>query len=320
LRKGIYMFEGSFGKHAKLAIPIYVVLLLLLIGTSIVSPTFRSTDNIVNVISQFTPLVIVAIGQTIVLLLAGIDLSVGSVISFATVVMALFSSSSPVNLFLSVLLALAVGAANGLINGLGIVKFNIPPLIMTLSTMSVLKGVALFLMPSPGGMVSIEFMEAMTQSWGPISVMGILVLVLYGFFFMMLSSTKTGRYIYAAGGDAASARKIGIPVTRITILGYTLSGILAAVAGIVLAARIFSGDPIVGDRYSMDSIAAVVVGGTSLFGGVGGILGTFGGAILISLTNNVLNMLNIFAYYQYIIKGVILVLALFLFQAWGRKK
>jgi ribose/xylose/arabinose/galactoside ABC-type transport system permease subunit len=314
------MLQGSFVKHAKLAIPIYIVLLLLLIITSIISPTFRSVDNIVNVISQFTPLVIVAIGQTIVLLLAGIDLSVGSVISFATVIMALFSSSSPINLFLSILFALVVGAAIGIINGLGIVKFNIPPLIMTLSTMSVLKGVALFLMPSPGGMVSMGFMEIMTQSWGTLSVMGILVLILYGFFFMMLSSTKTGRYIYAAGGDAANARKIGIPVTRITILGYTLSGVLAAVAGIVLAARIFSGDPIVGDSYSMDSIAAVVVGGTSLFGGIGGILGTFAGAILISLTNNVLNMLNVFAYYQYIVKGVILVLALFLFQAWGRKK
>jgi len=314
------VFQGSFVKHAKLAIPVYVVLFILLIVTSLISPTFRSIDNIVNVISQFTPLVIVAIGQTIVLLLAGIDLSVGSVISFSTVIMALFSNNSSSNLFLSIVLALAVGAATGIINGVGIVKFNIPPLIMTLSTMSVLKGVSLFLMPSPGGMVSSGFADAMTQSWGPLSVMGILIVVLYGFFFILLSSTKTGRYIYAVGGDAANSRKLGIPVTRITILGYTLSGILAAVAGIVLAARIFSGDPIVGDTYSMDSIAAVVVGGTSLFGGIGGIIGTFAGAILIALTNNVLNMLNVFAYYQYIVKGVILVLALFLFQIWGRKK
>ncbi len=314
------MFQGSFGKHTRLAIPVYIVLILLLIITAAVSASFRTVDNFINIISQFTPLAIVAIGQTLVLLLGGIDLSVGSVISSATVIMAMFSSSSPANLALSILIAVGVGILTGVINGLGIVKLNIPPLIMTLSTMSVIKGISLFLMPSPGGMVSVEFMEFVTQSWGIVSIMGLLVLILYGIFFMILTSTKTGRSIYATGGDLNSATKMGIPVLRTTILGYGLSGALAAVAGIMLAARIFSGDPIVGDTYSMDSVAAAVVGGTSLFGGIGGIVGTLAGAVLISLTNNILNMLNVFAYYQYIVKGVILVLALILFQLWGRKK
>lgn len=314
------MFQGSFGKHAQLALPVYIVLILLLIVTASISASFRTVDNFTNIISQFTPLAIAAIGQTLVLLLGGIDLSVGSVISFATVIMAMFSSSSPASLVLSILIAIGVGVLTGTINGLGIVKLNIPPLIMTLSTMSIIKGISLFLMPSPGGMVSVEFMEFVTQNWGIVSVMGLVVLILYGIFFMILTSTKTGRSIYATGGDLNSATKMGISVLRTTILGYGLSGALAAVAGIILSARIFSGDPVVGDTYSMDSVAAAVVGGTSLFGGIGGIIGTLAGAVLLSLTNNILNMLNVFAYYQYIIKGVILVLALFLFQLWGRKK
>lgn len=314
------MLQGSFIKHAKLAIPVYLVLVALLVVTAIISPTFRTVDNTVNVISQFAPLAIAAIGQTIILLLGGIDLSVGSVVSFATVVMAIFSDISPAHLAGSILLALAAGVATGVVNGIGIVKFKIPPLIMTLATMSVLKGVSLFLMPAPGGMVAMGFADAFALSWGPVSVMGLSVLALYGIFFIMLSSTRTGRNMYAAGGDLANARKTGIPVTKVTILGYALSGLLAAVAGIVLAARIFSGDPIVGDAYSMDSIAAAVVGGTSLLGGIGGVIGSLAGALLISLTKNVLNMLNVFAYYQYIVKGVILVLALLLFQTWGRGK
>lgn len=314
------MFHGSFGKHVQLALPVYIVLILLLIITASISASFRTVDNFANIISQFTPLAIAAIGQTLVLLLGGIDLSVGSVISFATVIMAMFSSTSPAGLVLSILIAIGVGILTGTINGLGIVTLNIPPLIMTLSTMSIIKGISLFLMPSPGGMVSVEFMEFVTQNWGIVSVMGLLVLILYGIFFMILTSTKTGRSIYATGGDLNSATKMGISVLRTTILGYGLSGALAAVAGIILSARIFSGDPVVGDTYSMDSVAAAVVGGTSLFGGIGGITGTLAGAVLLSLTNNILNMLNVFAYYQYIIKGVILVLALFLFQLWGRKK
>jgi ribose transport system permease protein len=314
------VLQGSFAKHAKLAIPVYVVLLLLLIVTSILSPTFRTVDNFINVVSQFTPLAIVALGQTIVLLLAGIDLSVGSVVSFATVVMGLYSGISTPHLYLSIFLALLAGALTGLINGWGIVKFKVPPLIMTMATMSVLKGISLILMPAPGGMVSEGLMELITLNWGPFSVFGVIVLICFGIFFFILNSTKTGRYIYATGGDEASARKTGIPVNRSIVVGYMLSGLLSAVAGILLAVRMFSGDPIVGDTYSMDSIASAVVGGTSLLGGIGGPLGTFAGAILIPLTNNVLNMLNVFAYYQYIVKGFILVLALLLFQVWGRKK
>ncbi|MDB5055818.1 MAG: transporter permease [Bacilli bacterium] len=314
------MFQGSMFKQAKLAIPVYIVLTVMLIITSILSPTFRTSDNFVNIVSQVAPLAIVAIGQTIVLLLGGIDLSLGSIISLTTVLMALCSDHGAFGLTGSLLLCLLTGAFVGLINGIGIIKFKIPPLIMTLSTMTFIKGISLYLMPSPGGRVNMAFMEFMTNEWGPVTVMGISILLLYVLFFFVLSSTKLGRYIYASGGDGEHAQKSGIPTTKIQITGYMLSGVLAAIAGILLSVRLFSGDPVVGDSYSLDSIAASVVGGISLFGGIGSIIGTFAGSFIISMTNNVLNMLNIFAYYQYIVKGLILVMALLLFQLKRRRK
>ncbi|MBN2981862.1 ABC transporter permease [Cohnella algarum] len=314
------MLQGSLSKHAKLAIPVYALLFVLLAVTSLLSPTFRTTDNFVNIVAQVAPLAIVAIGQTIALLLGGIDLSVGSVVSFSTVVMALVSDQAGFGLPGSILLCLAAGAFVGLVNGIGIVRFRIPPLIMTLSTMTIVKGAALYLLPSPGGAVHMGFMEFMTDGWGIVTVAGVLIAILYVFFFVFLSSTRTGRYIYAAGGDEVHAQKSGVPVVRIQLTGYMLSGLLAAAGGIVLSARLFSGDPVVGDAYSLDSIAAAVVGGTSLFGGIGGIIGTLAGVFIISMTNNILNMLGIFAYYQYIVKGLILVAALFFFQLKRRRR
>ena len=149
------MFQGSMLKHTKLALPVYVLLLILLTITSVLSPTFRSSDNIVNILAQVAPLAIVAIGQTIVLLLGGIDLSVGSVISLATVIMALVSDSGPFGLPGGILLCLAAGVIIGWVNGIGIVRFRIPPLIMTLSTMTIVKGISLYLLPAPGGAVSL---------------------------------------------------------------------------------------------------------------------------------------------------------------------
>ncbi|GFZ78769.1 ribose import permease protein RbsC [Paenibacillus marchantiophytorum] len=314
------MLQGSTRRQIKLSIPVYLVLTLLLIVTSILSPSFRTTGNFINIVSQVAPLAIVAIGQTIILLLGGIDLSVGSVISLSTIIMALYSDQGEFGLLGSLFFCVSIGALIGIINGVGIVKFKIPPLIMTLSTMTFVKGISLYLLPSPGGRINMAFMTFMTSEWGPVSIMGLLILFLYVLFFFILSSTKLGRYIYASGGDETHAKKSGIPFVKVQLTGYMLSGILAAVAGIVLSARIFSGDPIVGDAYSLDSVAATVVGGISLLGGIGSIVGTLAGVFIISMTNNVLNMLNIFAYYQYIVKGLILIMALLLFQLKRRRK
>lgn len=315
------MLHGSVKHHLKLAIPVYVLLLVILVLTSIFSPSFRTIGNFNNVVSQMTPIAIVALGQTVVLLLAGIDLSVGSIVSLATVIMAIISGRSELGLAEGIILSLLTGLIIGWINGVGITKLNIPPLIMTLSTMAIVQGIALYLLPAPGGDVSEGFMELMTYVSGPFSTMGILVLLLYILFFVILASTRFGRFVYATGGEENLARKSGVPHHKIQIYGYMLSGAMAALGGIVLSARIFSGDPVIGTSYSMDSITAAIVGGTSLFGGIGGVVGTFAGVILLALTNNVLNMLGVFAYYQYIIKAIILVLSIFLFQMkWGRKK
>jgi ribose transport system permease protein len=313
------MFRGSILKHAKYSVPVYVILGILILITSIISPTFRSTDNFVNIITHMAPLAVVSIGQTIVLLLGGIDLSVGSVISLSTCIMALLSSSSTVGLLESILLCFAVGAVVGVINGLGVVKLKIPPLIMTLSTMAFIKGVSLYIMPSPGGSVPEGLVMAVENNWGIINISGIIIVILYIVAIYLLGYTKIGRYFYAIGADEVSAEKTGLPSAKVKITGYMLAGLFAAVAGILLSLTMASGDPVVGDTFSLDSVAAAVVGGTSLLGGIGGVFGTLAGSFLISIINNILNMLNIFAYYQYIIKGFILVLALALFQLKRRR-
>jgi ribose/xylose/arabinose/galactoside ABC-type transport system permease subunit len=314
------MFRGSLLKNAKLSVPVYFILIILLAVTSVFSPTFRSTDNFVNIIAQVAPLALASIGQTVVLLLGGIDLSIGSVISLSTIIVASVSASSGMGLPEGILLSVAAGAAVGAVNGFGIAKLNIPPLIMTLSTMAFVKGLSLYIMPSPGGMVSDNFVMAMGNNWGIVSLSGILIIVFYAVSFFLLGGTKFGRYIYATGADEIAADKAGLPGAKVKISGYILAGIFAALAGVILAAKMASGDPVVGDTYSMDSVAASVVGGTSLMGGIGGVLGTLAGSFLISIINNILNMLNIFAYYQYIIKGLILVFALFIFQLRRRRR
>jgi ribose transport system permease protein len=135
-----------------------------------------------------------------------------------------------------------------------------------------------------------------------------------------MHQTRTGRYLYATGGNPLHARQSGLAYNRLTILSYALAGLFAALAGIILAARSFSGDPVIGDTYNMDSVAAAVVGGISLTGGIGSVVGAFAGSYILAMINNTLNMLNVFAYYQYIIKGLILVLALLVFQLKRRKK
>lgn len=312
------MIRGSAVKQARRAVPIYAILLAIVVVTALLSDRFLTSENMVNVFAQVAPLAIVALGQTIVILLAGIDLSVGSVVSMTTVILAAYSGTSGATALRGVALSLAVGLLVGAVNGLGIVKLRVPPLIMTLGTMVIVKGIALQLLPSPGGSVPYGLASLLNSSWGWVSTAGMLILFLYLVFSVLLGGTRFGRYVYASGENLEAARRSGVEVDRVTIAGYALSGLLAAAGGVLLAARIYSGDPVIGDSLSLDSVAAVVVGGTSLFGGVGGVIGTLAGSIILGICNNVLNMLGVFSFYQYIIKGIILMVALFLYQA-GRR-
>ncbi len=314
------MWQGSIGKQLKQAVPAYIILVVFIIGASIASSDFRNPVNLGNILVQSTALIIAALGQSIVLIIGGIDLSIGSVISFSTVLVATISMAIPGGAPIAVLACLGMGALVGVLNGIGCTRFNIPPMIITLSVGTLLKGVALFVMPSPGGKVSTDMMLFLTAEVEIFNVSSIIALVLCVVAFVVMHYTRTGRSMYAVGGNALHARQSGLNDVKLKILAYVMSGMLSAFAGLVLAMRIFSGDAVIGDPVSLDTVAAAVVGGLSLSGGIGTPLGALAGALILTLINNILNMLNIFSYYQYLIKGVILVAALLIFQLKRRKK
>lgn len=314
------MLEGSIKRHLKLAAPAYVLVIVMMIAASFVSPKFLTANNLKNIVSQATTLATVSIGQTIVLLLGGIDLSVGSTVSLGTVIIAKLSSIGGIGIPLSILAALTAGALIGAVNGVGIVRFKVPPMIMTISTSSLVKGVSLLWMPKSGGEVSMGMMEFFTKRFGILTVSSMLMLACYGAMFFLLHGTRPGRKAYATGNDENHARQSGICTERVIAGGYVISGVFAALAGVLLAMRIFSGDALVGDAYSMDSVASAVIGGISLSGGIGSVAGTLAGAFALGMINNVMNMMKVYAYYQYIIKGAILVFALLVFRLKRRGK
>lgn len=314
------MLNGSVKKHLKQAVPAYVILVVIVVAIAIISPTFRKVGNIRNIIAQCSVLAIAAIAQANVLFIGGIDMSISSVISFSTIMVAMFSADSGLGLVGAIVLALAVGALTGLANGIGVVKFKIPAMIITISTQVLLKGICLILMPTSGGSVNTEFAAFLKTKLGVFNISAIFALLLFAAFFVFYHYTRFGRSIYAVGNGETVAAQSGIPVGKTIIGTYMLSGMIAALAGVVLSARIATGNPLVGDSYAMDSVAAAVVGGVSMNGGIGSVIGALAGAVIMSLINNVINNMGISPYYQYITKGLILVLSLLIFQLKRRKR
>ena len=314
------MLTGSVKKHLKQAIPAYVILAAIIIIVSMISPTFRKVGNIRNIIAQTAVLAVVAIAQSNVLFIGGIDMSVSSIISFSTISVAMFSMNGTLGLVGSIALALGVGALTGLVNGIGVVKFRIPAMIITISTQAFLKGICLILMPSSGGKVLSAFSSFLKMRFGVINMSAIIALILYAIFFVFYHYSGFGRKIYAIGNGERYAAQSGIPVNRTIVITYMISGVVSAIAGLLLAARISTGNPLVGDSYAMSSVAAAVVGGISMNGGIGTVVGALSGAVIMQLINNIINNMDISPYYQYITKGLVLVLSLLIFQLKRRKR
>lgn len=304
--------SGSTTYNLRLTTPIWILTFIIICIASIASEPFRSPFNITTLLSEIAPLLLVATGQAIVILLAGVDLSVGSLMSLSTVLAASYSTIGG-NGTVNTLLILLVGLVVGAINGTGII-LGINPLIMTLSTMAIVKGMALFIMPSPGGTVAPDIMGLLMLNLGIIPFFFLLALLTTAIIWFVTSETRWGRRIYAVGFSAINASRSGINTKLITLSAYMLSGLLASIAGLALVGRIFSGDPLVGDPYTLDAITVAVLGGIALTGGKGSLLGVLPGAVLLALIDNVLNMLNVFSYYQYIAKGLILIAALCIYN------
>ncbi len=291
-----------------------IVMALVVIGVylSIMTPTFLTTGNLINVARQISINGILAVGVTFVLLTGGVDLSLGSVVALTGVVAASFAHPDGYPVVVPILLGILAGAACGATNGVFVAWGRVAPFIATLGMMTVARGLALLF---SGGRPVSNMGPAMTRIGGEVADIPIPVLILGGVAaasWLFLTQTRLGRYVYAVGGNENAARAAGISVGRVKMFAYTLCGAMAGLAGIVLAARITTGQPNAGVAYELDAIAAVVIGGTSLSGGIGGVGGTLLGALLMGVINNGLDLMNVSSYYQQIVKGCIIVGAVWL--------
>ena len=289
-----------------------LVILLVGMGLSLATDTFLSVANFTNVARQISINGILAVGVTFVLLTAGVDLSLGSVVALSGVACATFAHPGEHTVFVPIAVGLLTGAACGLLNGVLVTRGGVAPFIVTLGMMTIARGLALiFSGGRPVANMSNELTALAGDIWGiPIPVLCFAGVALAAWFF--LKNFRLGRHIYAVGGNENAARAAGVPVERVKLFAYGLCGLLTGLAGVVLAARITTGQPNAGQAYELDAIAAVVIGGTSLAGGVGTITGTLLGVLLIGVINNGLDLMGVSSYYQAVIKGVIIVGAVWL--------
>jgi ribose transport system permease protein len=300
-------------RHASTVI-VYGLILVLGVYASLLSPNFLTERNIFNVLRTAAFLGTVAIGETLVIISGGIDLSAGSVIKLAVLMSAILMDGKPENIGVAVAATLAIGAVVGLINGFLITKARIAPFIVTLGAYSILRGVSYTVTTNPVGRAAPGFLRLYDLKLGPVPLLVIFLALLIGAGIFVLRRTAFGRYLYAVGGNEQVARLSGIRVDRVKIGVYMLCSTLAAVTGLLYLARSGVGDPVVGEGAELQAITAVILGGTSLFGGQGGLVGTLGGVLLMGLTNNVLVLLNVSSWYQELIQGLIIVGAVALYK------
>ncbi len=283
----------------------YGILMVLVIMWFImlcVSPTFRTPDNAVNILRQVSVNGIISIGMTFVIMTGGIDLTVGSLIAVAGVVSGSILVANPGNVVIAILAALIVCGLFGAMNGFFVAYMKVPAFVATLAGMTIGRGFAYVYSDGKPYTLASEGFSFIGKGSVPIIIFLIIVLLSH----IMLSKMKFGRYIYATGGNIKAADASGVKVKNVLLRVYILGGVLAGIAGIVLASRTNSGQPAVGTGYETDAIAAAVIGGTSMTGGVGTIGGTLIGILIIGTLNNGLNLLDVSSYYQQIIKGLII--------------
>ena len=288
---------------------IALVLLVLIIGA--ISPEFRTVSNFLSLLRQSSINGFIAFGMTCVILTGGIDLSVGSVLALTTAFCASFiSGGMPVGL--AMILALLIGVAFGLLSGLLVTKGRLQPFIATLITMTVYRGLTMIFMDGkPISNLGDSFLLKLVGKGNlfgiPIPV--ILFLIVFAIFVFVLEKTTFGRRIYATGSNWKSAKLAGVNIDMTKMAAYAISGCMAAVSGLILLSRLGSAQPTLGDGYELDAIAAVALGGTSMNGGRGLIWKTFVGFLIIAVLNNGLNILGVSSYYQDVVKGFVILVA-----------
>ena len=291
---------------------LFVFVVLVAISTWL-SEYFLTLENVTNVLRQVSVVGILAVGVTFVVISGGVDLSVGGVAALTSVAVAMAAASQPTPVIVA--LALGIGTVIGFLNGVISLRLKLQPFIVTLATGSIAEGLAFYL--SGGNPISIEHpvVGQLGRGYvGPVPISGLvfLVVVMVGGF--VLSRTVYGYTVYALGGNEEAARLSGIPIERYRTITYTVGGALSGLGGLVLAGRIGIGDPTAGAGFglALDALTPVLIGGTNLIGGSGTMTGTFFGVLIIGMLNNILNLLNVTAYWQMVAKGAIILAAVYL--------
>ena len=293
-------------------IGILCVMVLIAVILSFMTPNFMTGNNIISVLRQISNNIFLALGMTLVIILGGIDLSVGSIVAMSGTLTVGFIVTNGMGMVPSILIALALGGAVGLFNGFVVSMFKVPAFIVTLATMNIAKGVAYIYSGGQSTRITDDAFAMIGTGYlfGVIPLPVVYMVVLILVFSIILNKTRFGTYVYAVGGNRESARLSGVPIKKVEMLVFTLAGLLSAFAGIVLASRMYSGQPKAGDGYEMDAIAACVLGGVSMSGGVGNISGTVIGAIVIGMISNGLNLIGVSSFWQLVVKGIIILVAI----------
>jgi len=289
-----------------------IALIILMAVITIINSNFLTANNLLNLLLQVTSNALIAFGMTFVILTGGIDLSVGSILALSSALTAgLLGSGMPVTL--AILISLIMGCILGMMNGLLISYGKLAPFIVTLATMTIFRGATLVYTngnPITKGLSDTFLFQFLGQGYivgipFPVIIMFIVFIVLY----VLLHKTAFGKSVYAIGGNEKAAYISGVKLNKVKIIIYSISGIMASISGLIITSRLSSAQPTAGASYEMDAIAAVVLGGTSLSGGKGRILGTLIGALIIGVLNNGLNIIGVSAFWQQVVKGVVILIA-----------
>jgi ribose transport system permease protein len=300
-------------KFLKNNLGILLGLLVICIFLTITTSTFLTIDNIIIVLRQVSINAMVAFGMTYIIILGGIDLSVGGLIALSGITTTVMLARFNLPLSVSIIIGLISGIVIGLLNGLIIVKGKMPPFIVTLAIAYIARGLAYIL--SDGKPISVQeplFNRIGNGYLGPIPYPIIYMFVVFIILTFILYRTKFGRHIYAIGGNTEAAKFSGIDVNKVQIISYTIIGFLSALGGIILSARLYSGQPTIGVNAELDVIAAVILGGTSFSGGIGTLGGTLIGAVVIGVINNGLNLLGVSSFWQLVAKGGVILIAVYM--------
>lgn len=313
-------FSAKWLQDMAIRYAMVLVLIVVIAFFAYRSARFATPDNVVTILIAAAPFALIALGQTLVILTGGIDLSVGSVIALSAMAGAYAAKAMPDQLFLALAVAILVGAVAGAVNGFVVSILDVPPFIATLGMLTLASGLAYVI----GGGAPINGLPQNFSQFANTEILGLtipVILMIIGIvgFGIMMRRTKFGMHVYAVGGNEQASRIAGIKTGRVKFLVYTISGALAGVSGIMLASRTINGSPSLGVGYELDAIAAVVIGGASLMGGRGTIWGTALGLLMIQTLNNGLDILTVPAYWQDVVKGLLIVAAVSV-DVWAAKR